>query len=88
MASQLQGIKVSITAFIVSHLLYADDLMITCGANERNARAVKKCLDTFSHGRDKKLIWINLVFYSQKICVKWHEERLSLAFGSRSWDRS
>ena len=68
-AGQLQGIKVSRTALIVSHLLYADDLMITWRANERNVRAVKKCLDTFfSWSRQEANLDKSCILFSKNLC--------------------
>nr|XP_048324647.1 secreted RxLR effector protein 78-like [Ziziphus jujuba var. spinosa] len=45
--SGIQGIKIYRNAPVVSHLLYADDLLITYRANKENAKAILKCLKTY-----------------------------------------
>lgn len=43
----LQGIKISRRATAITHLLYADDLMITCKASRGNAKATGLFLSTY-----------------------------------------
>lgn len=43
----IKGIKVSRSAPTISHLLYADGLLLTGMANQKSARAIWDCLDTF-----------------------------------------
>lgn len=45
--SDVQGIKVSRNAPAISHLLYADDLLLAGRVNVKSARAIWKCLTTF-----------------------------------------
>ncbi|KAH7510783.1 hypothetical protein FEM48_ZijujUnG0088600 [Ziziphus jujuba var. spinosa] len=45
--SGVQRIKICKNAPAVSHLLYANDLLITCRANKENAKAIVKCLKTY-----------------------------------------
>lgn len=46
-AGHLSGVKVSRTSPRVSHLLYADDLIIYCKATRAEAACVAHCLKTF-----------------------------------------
>lgn len=43
----IHGIKVSKGGPAISHLMYADDLLLMCKANNQEARAVKRCLDAY-----------------------------------------
>ena len=45
--NNIQGIKVSREAPAISHLLYADDIIIACRANESNAKVVQRTLELF-----------------------------------------
>nr|XP_048330864.1 uncharacterized protein LOC125422764 [Ziziphus jujuba var. spinosa] len=44
---RLHGIKVDRNAPAISHLMYADDLIISCRANPRDATIIKECLSYF-----------------------------------------
>ncbi|KAH7514410.1 hypothetical protein FEM48_Zijuj11G0086700 [Ziziphus jujuba var. spinosa] len=44
---RLHGIKVDRNAPAISHLMYADDLIISCRANHRDATIIKECLSYF-----------------------------------------
>lgn len=44
---RIQGIKVCREAPAISHLLYADDLLISCRANNENVQALLGCLETY-----------------------------------------
>lgn len=43
----INGIKVSRRAPTISHLLYADDILVMCRANKKEASVVKSCFDKF-----------------------------------------
>lgn len=43
----LQGIKISREAPAISHLLYTDDILISCKANSGNASSIAKVLHKF-----------------------------------------
>lgn len=43
-----KGVKISRTAHVISHLLYADDLIIFCRSTDEDALSIKNILDTFS----------------------------------------
>lgn len=65
----LHGIKISRQAPAISHLMFADDTMIFCRANTREATSILNCLDTyekwsgqsFNRGKSK-------VFFSKNTC--------------------
>lgn len=44
----IQGIKICRDTPAISHLLYADDLLISCRANKENAHAILKSSIMFS----------------------------------------
>lgn len=54
---KLSGIKVSRTSPRVTHLMYADDLVIYCKANSSEALEVKSCLDTYCQWTDQRINW-------------------------------
>lgn len=43
----LHGIKIAISGPTVSHLMYADDLLIMCRANRYEVAVVKRCFDNY-----------------------------------------
>ena len=80
-AGRIQGVKVSRTAPTISHLIYADDLMITCRANENNARAMKVCLDTyFVWSRQEANLGKSRILFSKNLCGKV-KKRIKSHFG-------
>lgn len=59
------GIKINRNSPPIFHLLYADDLMISCKANEINARSIESCLTRYCKWTrqeinfDKSQIWFS-----------------------------
>ena len=53
--NNIQGIKVSREAPAISHLLYADDIIIVCRANESNAKIVQRTLELFTTNQQGKI---------------------------------
>lgn len=51
----------------LSHLQFANDLLILLRASKSNADNCKKILDTLTHGVDKKLIMTNPVYFSPRM---------------------
>lgn len=45
---RIQGIKVSRGAPAISHLLYADDILVACKANTQNASSVAQLFKTYN----------------------------------------
>lgn len=43
----LHGIKISRNALAISHLMYADDLLVMCRENEQEARVVNNCMERY-----------------------------------------
>lgn len=43
----INGIKVSRSAPAICHLLYANDILVMCRSNKKEAAVVKKCFDNF-----------------------------------------
>jgi hypothetical protein len=46
-SSNLMGIRVTLSALMVSHLLFADDSLLLSRANRENAKTVKNALDLY-----------------------------------------
>lgn len=44
---EIHRIKISKNASFVSHILYADNMLIACRANLQNAKAVGNCLSNY-----------------------------------------
>lgn len=53
LAGHISGVKVSRTSPWISHLLYADDLIIYCKATRGEAACVARCLQTFCEWTDQ-----------------------------------
>lgn len=61
------GIEMSRNAPAIFHLLYTDDLIITCRATVTEAEVVKRCFENIVGGLSKKRILRNLVYCFPKI---------------------
>lgn len=53
--NNLHGIKISRGALALSHLMYADDLLLMSKANKREAQTINKCLDLFCEWSGQEL---------------------------------
>lgn len=67
---RLHGIKVAWNAPAISHLMYADDLLITCRANPSEAIVVKECLNRFCSWSSQSVnVEKSNIFFSLKLPI-------------------
>lgn len=65
---KLHGVKVSRTSPTISHLMYADDLVIYCKATEEEVREVHHCLQTYCQWTGQAINWgKSLVHFSRNV---------------------
>ncbi|KAL0378405.1 UNVERIFIED_CONTAM: LINE-1 retrotransposable element O protein [Sesamum radiatum] len=65
----IKGIKVCRNAPTISHLLYADDLLIFCMTEERDAQAIRRCLEKFE-------VWSSQMTNSRKSLIHFSQNVL------------
>lgn len=54
---KISGVKVTRYSPRITHLMYADDLLIYCRTNPNEALAVKECLDTYYSWTGQRINW-------------------------------
>lgn len=67
-ASKLSGVKISRTSSRITHLMYADDLVIYCKANTVEDLEVKRCLELYYSWTGQCIKWEKLeIHYSSNL---------------------
>lgn len=56
-ADTISGVKISLTSPRITHLMYADDLVIYCKAKQEEVSEVKRCLDLYCQWSGQRINW-------------------------------
>lgn len=65
---KISGIKVSRLSPMITHLMYADDLVIYSRANLEEAQEIKNCLDLYCNWTDQCINWEKSnIYYSYNV---------------------
>lgn len=62
---KLHGIKIDKGAPAIHHLMYVDDLLVMCRANEAEAESMRNCMDNIVDGQAKRSMRRNPIFFSK-----------------------
>jgi hypothetical protein len=65
---KLHGIRIARRSLVVSHLLFADDLIIFSKANISEARVIQDCLSTYSRWSGQKINYSKSAIFFSKNC--------------------
>lgn len=67
-AGRLSGVKISRTSPHISHLMYADDLVIYCKATASEASEVVQCLTSYCDWTGQRINWdISVIHFSNNV---------------------
>lgn len=84
---KMHGIKISRSAPTITHLMYADDLLVMGRANKSEAESFMHCFDATASGSVKKLILRNLIFCSLNSRIGKTKKGCWIVLVLRKWEQ-
>ncbi|XP_028551144.1 uncharacterized protein LOC114579729, partial [Dendrobium catenatum] len=74
---QTLGVRIVRQAPIISHLLYADDVLVFAEANGSNAKCIKKVLDNYCGWTGQRINCAKSAVLFSKKCPLWKQRRIA-----------